>query len=106
MAKVRGALFSIGASGSVAGVLTINQSSIQQVARKMPTARSAATQAQEVMRAEMSLAAAAWRALPYNEKTQWAALIAGQAHTAFSRYYKEWSTQRSTPTQPPYLPMK
>lgn len=106
MAKVRGALFSIGASGSVAGVLTINQSSTTQIARRMPTASSAPSQAQLVMRTEMSLAAAAWRALPYNQKTQWTALIAGQAHTAFSRYYAEWSTQRSTPTQPPYLPMK
>lgn len=106
MAKVHGALFSLGASGSVAGVLTINQSSTTQIARRMPTASSAPSQAQLVMRTEMSLAAAAWRALPYNEKSQWAALIAGQAHTAFSRYFAEWTTQRSTPAHPPFLPMK
>lgn len=106
MAKVRGALFSIGASGSVAGVLTINQSSTTQIARRMPTASSAPSPAQAVIRTEMSRAAEAWRALPFNQKTKWTALIAGQAHTAFSRYYKEWSSQRSTPTQPPYLPMK
>lgn len=106
MAKVKGAFFSLGASGTIASSITVNQSSTQQIARKKPQGYAPASPMQAIIRNDMSQAAAAWRALDPAQRAQWRALAAPRGNTAFGKFYLEWMAQRSTPAQPPLIPMK
>jgi hypothetical protein len=105
MAKVHSALFSLGASGTVAKILTINQSSRQQTARKKPDSRPAPTLAQSYNRQKYSDAAQHWHTLTATERAQWAALVNGRALSVFAKYALEWVAQGSTPLEPPRIPM-
>lgn len=106
MAKVRNALFSLGASGTVGSLLTINQSNTQQVARKKPQGYRPASPMQAIIRNEFSQAAAAWRGLDATARAEWRALAAPTARPTFAKYFLEWMAQNSTPAQPPFIPMK
>lgn len=105
MAKVSGAFFSLGASGTLAHTITVNQSSTQQIARKKPQGYAPASPMQAIIRNDMRQAATAWRALDPAERDEWRALAAPRAHTAFGKYYLEWVAQRATPATPPHVPM-
>lgn len=105
MAKVSGPLFSFGASGSIAKVLTFNQSDRRAVARKTPAASTSASEMQLIMRAQFAEAAKAWRALDPADRAQWIALAAPTARPAFAKYYLEWAAQHSTLVSPPLIPM-
>lgn len=105
MAKVKNALFSFGASGTVAGLLTINQSSKTQAARRKPSGYAAPTAPQSGTRQKMRDAATAWRALAPLDRADWSALATGRATTPFAKYLLEWMAQHSTPATPPALPM-
>lgn len=105
MAKIRGPLFSLGASGTVAALLTYNQSSQAPTARKKPRASTSATPMQLTMRAGFADAAAAWRALDPLTRADWIALAAPSRRPAFAKYYLEWMAQASTAASPPQIPM-
>jgi hypothetical protein len=105
MAKVQGPLFSFGASGTVAKILTINQSLAQPTARKKPTGYRPASPMQAIMREEFRQAAESWRNLSDSDKAEWIALAAPTAHPPFAKYFLEWQAQQSTPAIPPYIPM-
>lgn len=105
MAKTQGPLFSLGASGTVAKLLTFNQSNDTPVARKKPRASTSATTDQQAARADFANAAQAWRALPQAERDTWKSIAAQTGRPAFAKYFLEWKAQASTPAQPPYLPM-
>jgi len=105
MAKVKNPLFSFGASGSVASLLTINQSLTAPTARRKPTGSRPASHSQAVMRADMHDAATLWATLDAPTRATWAALAAPRATTPFAKYFKEWRAQASTISSPPYIPM-
>jgi hypothetical protein len=105
MAKVQGPLFSFGASGTVAKILTINQSLTRPTARKKPTGYGPASPMQAVMREEFRQAAESWRNLSASSKAEWIALSATTAQPAFAKYFLEWQAQQSTPAIPPFIPM-
>jgi len=106
MAKVKHPLFSLGASGTVAKILTINQSLNAPTARRKPTGSRPPTHSQAVMRAEMQAASISWAALHPIDRGAWAALADPRLITPFAKYFKEWRAQNSTVATPPFIPMK
>jgi hypothetical protein len=105
MAKVKNPLFSFGASGTVAKVLTINQSDGSPIARRKPSGYAAASVPQQYMRDSFRDAAASWRGLSPVDKADWRALAAPRSTTAFAKYCLEWIAQGSTLASPPIIPM-
>lgn len=106
MAKTQGGLFSLGASGTVAKLLTFNQSHIRQVARRMPRTTTPPTTPQAYYRKQCTDAAAVWRSLPPLEKVEWKTVAGLSAKNVFAKYLLEWMAQASTPTTPPQIPMR
>lgn len=106
MAKVKNPLFSIGASGTVAGLLTINQSATAPTVRRKPSGYAPPTVPQAFCRARCAAAAAHWRSLPQIEKDEWAAVAALTSKNVFAKYLLEWSAQASDPLNPPHIPMR
>lgn len=105
MAKTTGAFFSLGASGTVGKLLTINQGATRQTARKKPGAGGPASAPQAFYRQQCADAAATWRALPQIDRDEWQAIAALSGQNVFAKYLKEWIAQHSTPATPPYIPM-
>lgn len=105
MAKVRGPLFSFGASGTVGGLLTFNPETRQCIARRKPSAYPAPTMPQASTRQKCREAAATWRALPAIDRAEWAALAATTGRQPFAKYLLEWFAQHASPSNPPFIPM-
>ena len=105
MAKVKNPLFSLGASGTVAGLLTVNQSLTAPTARRKPSGYRPPTPAQSFMRDEMRACSQAWATLSSQVQAEWAALVNGRAQTPFGKYWLEWRAQGATLATPPYIPM-
>lgn len=105
MAKIAGPLFSLGASGTVAGLLTFNPTNTHTTARRSPRSNAPPTTPQTYYRSQLAAAAQSWRALDAAKKLEWAAIAAPLPTTTFAKYFLEWMAQHSTPQQPPYLPM-
>lgn len=106
MAKIKGALFSLGASGTVAKVLTFNQSTTRPTARRAPRSSQPATVPQLHFRQQCADAAASWRALPELEKIEWKAVADLTAKNVFAKYLVEWMAQKSSLATPPAIPMR
>jgi len=106
MAKVGSPLFSLGASGTVAKLLTFNQSRTAPIARKKPTGYRPPTVAQNHFRSKCSAAAAHWRGLDPLARAEWAALAALTSRQVFAKYLLEWIAQSATPASPPLVPMR
>lgn len=106
MATVRGPLFSLGASGTVANLLTFNQSITAPVARRKPTGYKPATLPQQVYRAKCAAAAAYWRAMDPLDKAEWATVAALTSRQVFAKYLLEWIAQNATIDTPPLVPMR
>lgn len=104
MAKIRGPLYSMQATGTIGGLLTLDMHIKKTIARKCPPKRQLKTVATITLQSRMREAASAWRSLPSSEKNQWIALAASRRHTAFSKYFLEWHAQASTPLKPPLIP--
>jgi len=104
MAKVKNAFFSIGASGTVANLLTINQRAIVQYARKKPSGYKPATTAQAYYRQRCRDAAEAWHAMQPDDRSKWISLAAQHGKNAFAKYLTEWQSQGSEPGYPASIP--
>lgn len=105
MAKVHGALFSFGASGTVAKILTINQSDQAQTARKKPAGGHPPSPSQVDYRSRYADASKAWRALTQSEQAGWRTLATARRLPAFAAFTKEWIAQAAAPGLPPQLPV-
>lgn len=106
MASVRGPLFSIGASGTVARLLTFNPGKQSTTVRKKPNHAQAPTFPQASTRQKCRNAAAAWHALDPVDREEWSLLAKNGGRLPFAKYLLEWMAQASTPDQPPLIPMK
>ena len=105
MAKTRGPLFSIGASGSIGRVLTFNPTNTVTTARKKPHRYPAPSGPQIQHRQKCRDAATAWHALTEIERADWSTLAQQHGQLPFAKYLLEWIAQQSTPSQPPFIPM-
>lgn len=104
MAKVRGPLFSVGASGTVGDLLTFNPGQNATVARSKPRHYPPATTPQETVRQQCRDAAAAWHALDLATRNEWSAVAKASGRLPFAKYLIEWNAQNCTPQQPPFIP--
>lgn len=105
MARVKGPLFSIAASGSIAGLLTFNPGKKSTTARRQPAAYPPPSANQLATRQKVRDAAAAWRALDPLDRAEWSVLAHNSGRLPFAKYLLEWFAQACTPTTPPYIPM-
>lgn len=105
MAKLKGALYSIAASGTVGGAVTYSRTYKTHLARSTPRRMPAPSAAQAAVRAQFTAAAAAWRALDAPTKAAWSALAATRGLPAFAKFWLEYRTQNTYPGWPPHLPM-
>lgn len=105
MAKIRNALFSLGASGTVANLLTVHPHGKGQTARRKPSGYGPPTEHQAEMRQRVRDAATTWRALDQIQRAKWIALAVGRATTPFAKYTLEWMAQSATIATPPRIPM-
>lgn len=106
MAKVRGPLFSFGASGTVARAITFNPTEQQTTARSLPRSTAPPSYAQAYHRQRCRDAAAAWGALDAGQKAAWSALVAARALTPFAKFLLEWNAQQCQAGDTPAVPFE
>lgn len=104
MPKVTGPLFSINASGSVAGLLTFKNTAHGFVAQRTPHGHDSATTWQLIERQSMRDAAAAWKTLDPALKTIWGANALPSIRSAWMSFFLEWKAQQITPGNLPLIP--
>lgn len=106
MAKTTGALYSIGASGTFADLITFNASNNNPTARFKPRHYPAATMPQQTIRSKCTDAASAWKALPTTERAEWSLIAKNAGHLPFAKYLTEWIAQAATTATPPFIPVR
>lgn len=106
MARVKGPLFSVGASGTVGGILTFNPGKKTTTARHTPARYPPPTMPQQATRQKCADAAASWRSLDQTERAEWTTIASNGGRLPFAKYLLEWMAQNSTPAQPPFIPME
>lgn len=104
MAKLRGPLFSFGASGTFAKMLNFQPRSTGHIVRMKPSKAQQATYPQAICRANFKQAAEAWRALDDETRALWYNYAEHRARPPFAAFWLEWHAQHSTPALLPYLP--
>lgn len=106
MAIVKFALYSFGASGTVARIITFNQSLTKQVARRRPRTKRKPTTSQKYIRQRFADAATSWRGQTIASKAEWKVVSQLSGKNTFAKYVKEWYAQSSTLATPPFIPMR
>jgi hypothetical protein len=102
--RVSGPLFSLGASGTLAGTLTYRTSSaMSTVAPKSAKARVASV-AQQAHRARVQAGMQSWKAQAPAVREQWKDAAAGGALTGYNVWVREWVLQGVEPPNVPVLP--
>lgn len=104
MPKVTGPLFSVTASGSLAGVLTYAQHASTNIVRAMPSHQPPSTPLQTAQRDRIAALAACWTAQPQAIKDLWIARAVQLLTTGYKLWSKQWQLQGSTCQTPPTLP--
>lgn len=104
MARIKGPLMSITASGSLAGTLVFRQTARGAQAQAMPTSQPPATPAQAACRADFKAAADAWRTLDAETRADWQTVAAVRHRSARQFFLAEWRVQHSTPENLPRIP--
>lgn len=104
MAKVTGPLFSLSASGSVAGKLTIRNTRHGFTAVHKTTPHDPATQFQLIERQTMRDAAAAWNTLDPEIKLIWNSSAIPTIKSGWMDFFQEWKTQRIAAGSLPLIP--
>lgn len=103
MARLRGPLLSIAASGTIGGVVTFESRSGGPVARLKPASKKPASYAQIQHRAMVTVCAATWATLSTDDKARWQAIAASHGLPVMAKFLHEWIAQQSTATTPPYF---
>lgn len=104
MPKVTGPLFSVTASGSLAGVLTYAQHASTNIVRALPLYQPPGTPLQDAQRARIAALAACWTAQTPAIKDAWKARAVQLLTTGYKLWSKQWQLQGSTCENPPTLP--
>ena len=104
MAKVRGPLFSLAASGTVAHALTYRSNDGYCVATRPPIPTGAPSTWQLAERQTMRDAAAGWASLSANDRAIWSANELPTVRSGWMSFFFEWKTQRVAAGQVPLIP--
>lgn len=104
MAKVKGPLFSLSASGTYNELVTFRQQPrLAQAFQQKPSTQTRTT-AQNDHNAAVASMASTWSALSGSTKSSWAACGATFNMSGFNLWWREWFLQGSTPITPPTKP--
>jgi hypothetical protein len=106
MAKVKGPLFSISASGTIADTATYRATARGAIAQMPPIPRTAANANQRRERARFELALVGWQSLDATARAEWAAAGLAFGMAAHKLYTKAYITQQCTGTEIPLIPAK
>jgi hypothetical protein len=104
MAKVKGPLFSVAATGLFYDIIEYRTGSGKSTAhgkRSAPSSRSPAQQAQAAL---FTMAVTGWRALDANGKLSWKTAATYTGHNGFQLYVSEYQTQNISPPDQPIVP--
>jgi hypothetical protein len=104
MAKTTHPLFSLAATGTIAGALAFRQSAGAAIAQRTSSRKPNATTDQTTCRDAWRLAAAAWRAIDAPTRAEWIALAATRSRPPFAQFAMEWRIQRIEPPALPLIP--
>lgn len=104
MAKTKGALFSLQATGSFAGVVNYSFTNGKQVARLKANSMPPPTDQQVTHRAKIKDCSISWKNLTTVERAKWTAVALNNGITGYFLYTREWCIQRSTLASPPLRP--
>ena len=104
MARVKGPLFSLSASGTYLNKLVFRTNSkgthVATLPQNLPP-RSPAQTAHSQKIAEM---VASWKSLAPATRLQWSSCGASYGLTGYALYWREWIAQAATPQAPPVSP--
>jgi hypothetical protein len=106
MARVRGPLFSLNASGTIGRRLTFRVTPHGIIAQVPPIPGTAATPDQLTERQSMRDAAAAWANLSANDRAIWDTPDFITTRHGFMSFFLEWKTQRIQPGGVPLIPAR
>jgi len=106
MAKVKGPLMSLDASGSIAGSITFSKWKGVKTARIKSTPSNPDTAGQQAQRTTFSLAVASWKAQDAADQLTWTnrAKALGLNMSGFNLYVREYIAQGVTDPDVPTLP--
>jgi hypothetical protein len=106
MARVRGPLFSINASGTIGRRLTYRVTPHGVIVSTPPVPGTPATVDQLAERQSMRDAAAAWASLSANDRQIWDTPDFITTRHGFMSFFLEWKTQRIQPGGVPLIPAR
>jgi uncharacterized protein with NRDE domain len=106
MAKVKGPLMSLGASGTIAGAMTFSSWKGIPTARIKSTPTNPNTAGQQAQRTTFGLAVASWKAQDEADQLTWTnrAKALGLKMSGFNLYTREYIKQGVTDPAVPTLP--
>lgn len=104
MAKLRGPLMSISATGSIASLLTYRATRTGSVVQRPPIPRAPPTFPQTSERARCAATAANWRTLDAAARAPWDALATARGSSPWITFFTESTIQQIVPPDLPLLP--
>lgn len=104
MAKIRGPLCSVGASGTIGATVTFRQLRGQSVAQKPPVPTGPASNQQLQERQRLRDARNGWNSLDPLDQSDWADYAATIGASPWLAYSTEWQRQRIAAGKQPQIP--
>jgi len=105
MAKLDGPLMSMGASGSIGGILTFGSNKGRNFVRQLVIPANPKTAAQQGVRSMMAWAGAEWRTLTAPEQATWETIATQLNISPFNGFIKQamnnWSNAKSAQAEDP-----
>lgn len=104
MAKTTNPLFSFAATGTLAGALAFRQTAGRNIAQRTPQTIPRPSTTQSAERALWADAAAIWRTLDAETRTEWLELAAQRGKPSFAVFAGEYRLQQIVPPALPLVP--
>lgn len=104
MAKIRGPLHSLSASGSIGGALSFRATGTGSVCAKKPQPYAQRAQEQLLNQARMSAARTAYGTLTTTDREHWQAYATARGGSAWSCFFAEYQYQFCSDDTMPLIP--
>ena len=104
MAKLKGPLMSISATGTVGGIITYTAGKKSNTAKAKKKRKDRPTKAQIDTRRAWQYGWAFWNSMTPAERLDWTTYAALRGLGGHAMFLRHWMLQNSTPTNPPEFP--